>query len=71
MSELNINESFDAIEDIISKMDQKDVSLEDSFKLYEAGMKQLKDCNDKIKEVEQKILALNENGEFEDLEDFQ
>ena len=67
MAELNINESFDEIEDIIDKMDKEDVSLEDSFKLYEEGMKQLKAVDAKIKSVEEKILALNENGDFEDL----
>lgn len=56
------------IEDILEKMDEKEISLEDSFLLYEEGMKKLKMCNDRIDQVEKKMLMINEEGNLEEFE---
>ncbi len=53
------------VEDIIQRMQQKDISLEDSFLLYQQGIEGLKLCNSKIDAVEKKLLLLNE-AETED-----
>lgn len=51
----SIEKSFDELEKIVEMMDSEEVSLEESFKLYEKGMKLVKQCNDKIDKVEKKI----------------
>ncbi len=56
---------FQQVEEIIEKMQEGEVSLEESFSLYENGMKTLKKCNDKIDSVEKKLLKMNEKGELE------
>ena len=38
------------------------LSIEDSFKYYEAGMKLVKTCGGKIDKVEKQILVLNGNN---------
>lgn len=43
------------IENIISKMDEQDITLEESFKLYNNGIKLCKQCNDKIDKVEKQL----------------
>lgn len=63
--ETKLEEVFLEIEDILDKMEDKDISLEDSFLLYEQGMKKLKECNDRIDQVEKKMLMINEQGELE------
>lgn len=60
--EAGLEELFKEIEEILDKMEDKDISLEDSFLLYEKGMKKLKLCNDKIDKVEKKMLVVNEQG---------
>lgn len=60
--EPDLEELFLEIEEIISKMEEKEVSLEQSFLLYETGMKKLKQCNEKIDTVEKKMLVLNSDG---------
>ncbi|WP_310604032.1 exodeoxyribonuclease VII small subunit [Anaerosporobacter sp.] len=55
--------SFEELEQIIEKLENPEVSLDDSFKLYNTGMKLLKSCNDSIDKVEKKILVLGEEGE--------
>lgn len=54
--------SFEELEEIIEQLENPDVSLDDSFKLYNAGMKLLKSCNDSIDKVEKKILVLSDEG---------
>ena len=49
-------------------MESSEISLEDSFRLYETGMKKLKQCNDKIDKVEKKMLVINGQGELEPFE---
>lgn len=64
--ELTLEENFSKLEEIIEKMQGQDVSLEESFALYEQGMKTLKNCNKKIDAVEKKMLKMNESGELEE-----
>lgn len=62
----SLEELMEEIEDILDKMDEKEISLEDSFLLYEEGMKKLKLCNSRIDQVEKKMLVINEEGELEE-----
>ncbi len=54
---------FRDLEQVISKMEESDVTLEESFELYNRGMGLLKKCNSTIDTVEKKVLVLDENGE--------
>lgn len=54
------------IEDIIRKMEEPEVSLDESFQLYQAGIEQLKNCNQMLDAVEKKMQILNLNGELSD-----
>lgn len=66
--EAGLEELFTEIEEILDHMEEKDISLEDSFLLYEKGMRKLKQCNDKIDKVEKKMLMISEQGELEEFE---
>lgn len=67
--ETTIKEDFEALEGIIDRMDDDDASLEDSFLLYEDGMKLLKQLSERIDTVEEKVKKLNEDGSLGDLDD--
>ena len=47
-------------EDLIRQMENKETSLEESFKLYTAGMKLVKYCNDSLDKVEKKLIEVSE-----------
>lgn len=64
--ELTLEQTFEKIEGLIETLEKEDVSLEDSFKAYQEGMKLIKSCNDKINKVEKKVLVLNENGDLDE-----
>ena len=60
LQEQTLEELFVQLEETMKKMEQEDVSLEDSFQYYHRGMDLLKVCNDKIDQVEKKMLVLDE-----------
>ncbi len=63
--EPSLEETFQELETIIEKMQNRDVTLEESFSLYEQGIHRLKLCNEKIDHVEKQMLKLNQQGELE------
>ncbi|QHQ62769.1 exodeoxyribonuclease VII small subunit [Anaerocolumna sedimenticola] len=65
--EKSLEASFQEINEIISKLEQEDITLEDSFSLYQEGIKLLKYCNDSIDKVEKKLIILGEKNETDEL----
>lgn len=63
--EKSLEASMEALEEVIAKLEEEDTSLEDSFKLYQSGMKLLKECNNAIDRVEKKLIVLNEPAKEE------
>ncbi len=61
----SLEETFQELSMIIEKMQEREVTLEESFSLYEQGIRKLKLCNEKIDSVEKKMLLLNQQGELE------
>ena len=57
--QMNVEETFAALDRIIGKLEKGDGSLEDAFADYEEGMKLVKSCNEKIETIEKKILVLS------------
>ena len=55
-----IGEGFVKLNDILNKMDDSEVSLEETFELYNSGLKIVKELNGKISEVESKLNIVNE-----------
>jgi exodeoxyribonuclease VII small subunit len=58
-----IEEAFAMLDRILAKMDEEGVTLEESFKCYEQGMKLIKYCNETIDTVEKKVRVLSAGGE--------
>ena len=57
--QMNVEETFAALDRIIGKLEKGDVSLEYAFVDYEEGRKLVKSCNEKIETIEKKILVLS------------
>ena len=61
-NKLTIEESLEKLDEIISRMEDPEISLEDSFKLYENGIQKLKECSEMIDAVEKQVMKLTEDG---------
>ncbi|MBQ8956604.1 MAG: exodeoxyribonuclease VII small subunit [Lachnospiraceae bacterium] len=60
---MSIEESFEYLDEVIDKMEDPDITLEESFSLYEKGMKVLKEASKAVDEVEKKVKLIDEDGE--------
>jgi exodeoxyribonuclease VII small subunit len=61
------------LEEIVSKMESGDLSLEDSLKMFEEGVKLSRECNTQLQVAEQKVkvlLSVDAQGQA-NTEDFQ
>ena len=62
--DLTIEESLKELDGIVERLESREISLEDSFSIYQKGMELLRQCSSKIDTVEKKMLKINENAEF-------
>lgn len=60
--DLSLEASFAKLEEMLEKLEDRELPLEESFRLYQQGMELLKHCNEKIDVVEKKILVMNGDG---------
>lgn len=51
--------SMAELEEVMRELEREDITLEESFSLYNTGMKLLKNCSDAIDKVEKKLIVLN------------
>ena len=61
-----IEEAFAMLDRILARMDEEGVTLEESFKCYEQGMKLIKYCSETIDTVEKKVQVLSAEGETDE-----
>jgi len=63
MSEKKFEEAMKRLENIVESLERGDLSLEDSLKIFEEGMKLLHFCSKKLEEAEEKVtLLIKESG---------
>lgn len=55
-----LEQSFEKLEEIIRQLEDENISLEDSFKKYNEGIKLIKSCNQQLDKVEKQIIVLND-----------
>ncbi len=64
---VNFEKSLEEFENLVVRMEEGELSLEDSLKCYERGIALSRTCQSALEEAEQRIQMLNErNGELED-----
>ena len=65
---VSLEETFEQIETIIKQLESPEVTLDDSFRLYQAGVEKLKMCNLLLDTVEKKMQVMQADGSLEDFE---
>ena len=64
--QVSLEDTFAEIEAIIAKMEQPDVTLDESFSLYKNGVERLKTCNELLDAVEKKMQVIKPDGTLGD-----
>jgi len=57
--DMSIEEAFEKLNTILNNLDGEEIPLEESFRLYEEGIRLLNYCNTKVDKVEKQIMVLN------------
>jgi exodeoxyribonuclease VII small subunit len=63
MAEKKFEEAMQRLEDIVETLEDSDLSLNDSLKIFEEGVKLIGFCSKKLEEVEQKVTMLVKKSE--------
>ncbi|MBR3173264.1 MAG: exodeoxyribonuclease VII small subunit [Eubacterium sp.] len=63
MAKNNIEENFKELDEILEKMQDEEVSLDESFEMYKKGIEIVKDSNEQIEKIEKQIEVLEEDTE--------
>lgn len=70
---MDFEKKLNRLEEIVTKMESGDLTLEDSLKFFEEGVKLSRECNTQLTQAEQKVktlLSVDASGEAE-TRDFQ
>ena len=67
--QIDFESSLKKLESIVSKLENNDISLEDSVQSFEEGIRLVKDCQKQRNDAELKVKKLLEDGTVTDLED--
>ena len=65
---VSLEETFEQIETIIKQLESPEVTLDDSFRMYQAGVEKLKMCNLLLDTVEKKMQVMQADGSLADFE---
>ena len=63
MEPKQMEEMFADLEGIISRLENGECSLEESFALYEQGVRLVRDCGARLEKVEKQMILLQEEGQ--------
>lgn len=64
---LNFEESLDQLEQLVTQIENGELSLDESLKVFEKGIKLTQHCQKTLSEAEQKVKILTENQELEEV----
>ena len=67
---INFEKTFTELEELVKKMEEGDLSLEESLKYFERGMLLTKNCQQALNKAEQKVRILLEKSNKNNLESF-
>ena len=62
---INLEKLIAELESIVNKMENDDLNVEDSLKSYEKGISLIKNAQNKLKKIEQKVEILSKEGTLE------
>jgi exodeoxyribonuclease VII small subunit len=55
---MDFEKKLSRLEEIVEKMESGDLSLEDSLKLFEEGVKHSRECHEQLTKAEEKVKLL-------------
>ena len=67
--ELSFEENLEKLEEIVKKLENGDIPLDDAIEKFNEAMKLAKSCDEKLRKAEKSLTKIvNEDGNLEDFE---
>jgi exodeoxyribonuclease VII small subunit len=60
-----LEQSFEKLEEIIGRLGDDSISLDEAFKIYKEGVKLIGTCNQQLDKVEKQIVILEEQEDYQ------
>lgn len=68
-ADFNFEQSLEQLEALVATMEDGELSLEESLKAFEKGVKLTRECQTALKEAEQKVqILINDQGDTENFD---
>lgn len=68
-AKFDFEEALEELEELVTSMEDGELSLEESLQAFEKGIKLTRECQTALKNAEQKVqVLLNTNGDTEEIE---
>lgn len=68
MEEKSFEENLERLKELVRNLQSGELTLDESLKAFEEGIKLSKTLEDKLKSIEEKAVKLFDNGELKDLD---
>lgn len=68
MENMTFEQALKALEEVVSKLEEGQLSLEESVKMYQKGIELAKRCSEELKAAEKIVVKLMNQGKEEDFE---
>lgn len=65
MAAKTFEQSMSELEEIVTKLEGGDITLDDSLKLFEKGMNLARNCQKKLDDAEKKVKIISQSSEGE------
>ena len=65
----NLETGLSELEEILETLSGDDLPLEEAFRLYESGIKKVRECQKTMEDVEKRMQILKEDGSLEEWDD--
>lgn len=67
MKDIKFEDKIKELETIVNELENNEIDLDDSIKKYTAAMKLVKECDEQLKDIENRVNKIvAENGDEED-----
>ena len=67
MENMTYEKAISRLEEIVSKLEGNEIPLEDSIALFQEGIELSKYFDDKLKNIQEKVAQIYENGQLKDM----
>ena len=68
MEDMTYEKAITRLEKIVAKLESNEIPLEDSLALFQEGIELSQYCDNKLKNIQEKVAQIYENGQLKDFQ---